>query len=90
MMFIIQFVTKHQFSGTKPIGDTVGDGKVVKPHNNEMKKVGDHQLGKVWVGKGADMPWSRSLMRQIRCSISPTSSEAVSKMILMGHPGLSF
>ena len=32
----------------------MGDGKVVKPHDHEVKKVDYHYLGETWIREGAD------------------------------------
>ncbi len=53
-MFVIQFMAEDQFSGTKPTRNTMGDWKVVKPHDHEVKKVDVHHLGETWIWEGTD------------------------------------
>ena len=54
VFFIIELVSKDDFTRTEAIGDTILSGEIIQPHDDMMKQMHQHDLREFSVWEGAE------------------------------------
>ena len=52
MVFDIEFVMEDNFARAEPIRDTIAHWEIIKPHDNMVEKMDEHDLWEVGIGEG--------------------------------------
>ena len=54
VVFDVEFVKEDNFSRTKAIRDTIIHGDMIKPHDNMVQEMYEHDLWEAMIGEGAN------------------------------------